>query len=65
MKTIKIKNKTVTVHGIGHIFVSGKDTFMKVWSYNTNLYSYTNSGSEIKEVSGMNLEDALMLKGMV
>jgi hypothetical protein len=36
---------------------------MKVWSNSSTRYSNVNSGAEIKEISGMDLESALYLKG--
>ncbi len=64
MKAFSIRGKSVSIHSDGHIFVSGKDTGMKMWSSNSRRYS-TLHGSEIKEISGLDLESALVLKGLV
>jgi hypothetical protein len=65
MKNFSIRGKTVTVHNDGYIFVNGNATNIKQWQSSSKRYSDTRSGSEIKEISGLDLESALLLKGFV
>ncbi|MEN4052720.1 hypothetical protein [Sulfurimonas sp. NWX79] len=63
MKSFNIRGNRVNIHNDHRIYVNGKDTKMKVWSNSLTRHSDVNSGAEIKEISGMDLESALYLKG--
>jgi len=60
-----IRGKTVKIFPDGQIFVGGKFTNIKQWSYDSTRYSNVNSGSELNELRGMDLESALRLKGWI
>ena len=59
MQSFSIRGKRVNIHNDSRIYVDGKDTKMRLWNNSTTRYVNVNSGSEIKEISGMNLEEAL------
>jgi len=63
MQSFSIRGKRVTIHNDNRIYVDGRDTKIKVWSSSSTTYSNANSGQKIGEISGMNLESALYLKG--
>ena len=63
MKTFSIRGKRVNIHNDNRVYVDGKDTKIKIWSNSSTRYSNVNSGAEFKEISGMDLESALYLKG--
>jgi len=63
MKTFNIRGNRVNIHNDNRIYVNGKDTKIKIWSSSSTRYSNITSGAEIKEISGMDLESALYLKG--
>lgn len=63
MKTFNIRGNRVNIHNDNRIYVNGRDTKMKVWNNSSTRYNNVNSGAEIKEISGMDLESALFLKG--
>ncbi len=60
-----IRGKTVKIFMDGQIFVGGRFTNIKQWESSSKQYSNVNSGAEIKEIRGMDLESALRLKGWV
>lgn len=63
MQSYSIRGKSVKVHNDGSIFVNGNSTGIKQWSSSSTRYSNASSGSEIKEMSGLDIEAALMRKG--
>ncbi len=63
MKTFNIRGKRVNIHNDNRIYVNGRDTKMRMWQNSSSKYINVNSGAEIKEISGMDLESALYLKG--
>ena len=63
MKTFNIRGKRVNIHNDNRIYVNGRDTKMRMWQNSSSKYINVNSGVEIKEISGMDLESALYLKG--
>lgn len=63
MKTFNIQGKRVNIHNDNRIYVNGRDTKMRMWQNSSSKYINVNSGAEIKEISGMDLESALYLKG--
>jgi ribosome-associated translation inhibitor RaiA len=63
MQTFNIRGKQVNIHNDNRIYVNGKDTQIKVWSSSSTKYSNAKSGQQMKEISGMDLESALYLKG--
>lgn len=64
MAEYTLKGKRVSIDGGGKIFVNGTFTNIKQWSSDSKRYS-SGSGSELKEISGKSLEDALKLKGFL
>jgi hypothetical protein len=63
-RELTIKGRRVSIHNNGQIFVDGKDTKIKQWSSSSTRYSNM-SGQELRDLSGKNLEDVLVLKGFV
>lgn len=63
MKTFNIRGNRVNIHNDNRIYVNGRDTKMRMWQNSSSKYINVNSGAEIKEISGMDLESALYLKG--
>ncbi len=63
MQQYSIRGKSVKVFGDGQIFVNGNKTGMKQWSSSSTRYSNGNSGSELKDLQGLDIEAALMRKG--
>lgn len=63
MQSFSIRGKRVTIHNDNRIYVDGRDTKIKVWSSSSTKYSNANSGQQIGEINGMDLESALYLKG--
>lgn len=59
-----IKGSRVSIHLNGQIFVDGKDTKLKQWTSSPTRYSNMH-GQEQKDISGVKLEDALMLRGFL
>ena len=63
MKTFSLRGKTVSIHNDGEIFVNGNATGIKQWLSDSKQYSSVGSGSKIPELSGQDIESALILKG--
>ena len=63
MQSYTIRGKKITIHNDNRIYVDGRDTKIKIWSSSSTKYSNTNSGQKTGEISGMDLESALYLKG--
>ena len=56
------KGKTITIHDDGHIFVNGDCTGLKQWTSCSTRYSNL-SGSEQKDLKGLDVESALLKRG--
>jgi hypothetical protein len=54
----------VTVHHDGWVWVNGSSTGIKQWDSNPKKWS-NSGGQEIKELSGMSLEEVLKFKGYI
>lgn len=65
MQSYSIRGKSVKIHNDGHIYVNGSSTGIKQWSSSSTRYSNANSGSEVSEISGLNIEAALMRLGWI
>ena len=59
-----IGGKNINIHSDGSIYVNGKATGFKQWESNSKRYSNL-YGQEIHELSGLDLESALRLKGIL
>lgn len=59
-----IGGRGVNVHSDGSIYVNGKATGFKQWESNSKRYSNL-YGQEMHELSGLDLESALRLKGFI
>ena len=64
MKQFNIRGKSVTVHNDGEIFVNGNATNIKMWSSSSTTYSNL-SGQKQNDISGLDLESALLLRGLL
>lgn len=64
MPDYNLKGKRVSVKPDGKIFVNGTDTKIKQWTSDSKRYS-NSYGSEMKELAGKPLEEALKLKGFL
>lgn len=63
MQSFTIRGKRINIHSDNRIYVNGRDTKMRMWNNSSTKYINVNSGAQIKEISGMDLESALFLKG--
>jgi len=63
MQSFSIRGKRATIHNDNRIYVNGRDTKIKIWSSSSTKYSNANSRQKMGEISGMDLESALYLKG--
>jgi len=59
---VRLRNKDVSVHDDGRIFVNGSCAGIKQWKSDTTRYSNL-SGREQTDIRGQKLEDALVIKG--
>ncbi len=64
MADYRLKGKRVTVHRDGEIFVDGSKTNIKQWASSSTRYSNL-SGQEQKDLKGLTLEEALVLRGFL
>lgn len=66
MQQYKIKGKRVNIHNDGYIYgdVNGSGTGLKQWSSDKKRYSSL-SGTEQRELRGLDLRTALELRGLL
>ena len=59
-----IGGRRVSVDSDGYVYVNGSSANFKIWQSNSKRYS-NRYGQEIHELSGLDLESALRLKGLI
>lgn len=60
----RIGGSSISVNSDGYVYVNGSSAGFKQWQSNSKRYSNLH-GQELAQLSGMDLESVLRLKGLV